>query len=348
VELIERLTLRTRRSKQFAQEWRRLLVEPRGVANFRQAWKELVYQIVFARSAGARLWDVDGNEYLDVTMGWGTSLLGHSPSDVDEAVAAQLARGMALGPQSPLAAEVAALIRELTGMDRVFFCLTGSDAMMVALRVARTVTGRSRVVFFQGAYHGAFDEALLRGAGSDGRARPWAAGVPPGLAESAVVLDPLAPASLETIRQLAPELAAVVIEPIMGRHLATDLTPLLRELREITAQSGSLLVFDEVVTGFRVHPGGAQALLGVQADLVAYGKVLGGGLPLGALTGRGNLLDALDGGDWRFGDDSAPEANVTYHAARPVRSCRRNSAAARPRWRWNSTNFRAPVARVLR
>lgn len=318
-ELIERLTLRTRQSKQFAQEWRRLLVEPRGVANFRQAWKELVYQIVFERSSGARVWDIDGNEYLDVTMGWGTNLLGHSPSCIDEAVAAQLTRGIALGPQSPLAAEVAALIRELTGMDRVFFCLTGSDAMMVALRVARTVTGRSRVVFFQGAYHGAFDEALLRGAGSDGRARPWAAGVAPGLAEHAIVLDPLAPTSLETIRQLAPELAAVVIEPIMGRHLAADLTPLLRELREITVQSGSLLVFDEVVTGFRVHPGGAQALLGVQADLVAYGKVLGGGLPIGALTGRGNLLDALDGGDWRFGDDSAPDANVTYHAGSALR-----------------------------
>lgn len=318
-ELTERLTLRTRKSKQFAAEWRRLLVEPRGVANFRRAWKELVYQIVFERSAGARLWDVDGNEYLDVTMGWGTSLLGHSPVGIDEAIAAHLARGIALGPQSPLAAEVAALVRELTGMDRVFFCLTGSDAMMVALRVARTVTGRSRVAYFQGAYHGAFDEALLRGAGGDGRARPWAAGVPVNLGENALVLDPLSPTSLEAIRRHGQELAAVVIEPIMGRHLATDLTPLLRELRELTAQSGSLLVFDEVVTGFRVHPGGAQALLGVQADLVAYGKALGGGLPLGALTGRGNLLDALDGGDWRFGDDSAPEANVTYHAGSALR-----------------------------
>ncbi|MBI2512596.1 MAG: amino acid adenylation domain-containing protein [Opitutae bacterium] len=317
-DLTERLTARTRHSKEFAQGWRRLLVEPRGVANFRRAWKEMVYQIVFERSAGARLWDVDGNEYLDITMGWGTNLLGHSPAGADEAIAAQLARGIALGPQSTLAAEVAALVRELTGMDRVFFSLTGSDAMAVALRVARTVTGRSRVVFFQGAYHGAFDEALLRG-GADGRARPWAPGIPGSVGDNALVLDPLAPASLETIRQCGAEIAAVVVEPILGRHLAKDLGPLLRELREITAQTGSLLVFDEVVTGFRVHPGGAQALLGVQADLVAYGKIIGGGLPLGALTGRGNLLDALDGGEWRFGDDSAPEASVTYHAGSALR-----------------------------
>lgn len=318
-ELTERFTRRTRQSKRFAEDWRRLLVEPRDLANFRRVWKEMVYQIVFERSAGARLWDADGNEYLDLTMGWGTSLLGHSPAGVDEAIAAQLARGIALGPQSPLTAEVAALVRELTGMDRVFFCLTGSDAMMVALRVARTVTGRTRVVFFQGALHGAFDEALLRGGGPDGRARPWVAGVPANLGENVLVLDPRAPASLETIRRLGREIAAVVIEPIMSRELTADLAPLLRELRETTAQTGSLLVFDEVVTGFRVHPGGAQALLGVQADLVAYGKVLGGGLPLGALAGRGNLLDALDGGEWRFGDDSAPEASMTFHTGSTLR-----------------------------
>lgn len=317
-ELTKRLTARTGKSKQLAQEWRRLLVEPRGVANFRGAWKEMVYQIVFERAAGARLWDVDGNEYLDVTMGWGTNLLGHSPAGIDEAIAAQLARGAALGPQSPLAAEVAMLMRELTGMDRVFFALTGSDAMMVALRVARAITGRSRIALFQGAYHGAFDEALLR-AGPDGTVRPSAAGVPASLGENVIVLDPQSPRVMDELRRVGGSLAAVVVEPIMGKHLSADLTPLLRELREFTSQTGSLLVFDEVVTGFRVHPGGAQALLGVQADLVAYGKILGGGLPLGALTGRGNLLDALDGGDWRFGDDSAPEANMTYHAGSALR-----------------------------
>jgi hypothetical protein len=168
--LIARYTARTAGSKRMTQEHRAALADPRAVAGFRQGWKEMVYPIVAARSAGAKIWDVDGNEYIDLTLGFGTNMLGHAPPFVVEAVRAQMEKGFEIGPQSPLAGEVAALMREFTGMERVAFCNTGSEAVMAAVRVARTVSGRQKIALFAGAYHGQFDEVLVRavnGAGGD-------------------------------------------------------------------------------------------------------------------------------------------------------------------------------------
>ncbi len=319
--LIERLATRSPGSKRYAQEHRAHLADPRTVAGFRRSWKELVYPVVGARSAGSKIWDVDGNEYLDIAMGFGVNLFGHSPQFVVDAVTEQLARGFEIGPQTPLAGEVAQLISELTGNERVAFCNTGSEAVLAALRLARTVSGKTKVVTFTNDYHGLFDEVLARGVTVRGKRRsiPIAPGIPANASEEMVVLDYGDPASLEYIERIASDVAAVLVEPIQSRH--PDLQPVdfLEQLRVLTAEHGVALIFDEMITGFRAHPGGMQEKLGIRADLVTYGKVIGGGFPIGVVSGRHEYMDALDGGHWQYGDDSIPEADVTWFAGTFVR-----------------------------
>ena len=320
-DLIGRYTARTVRSKAWTQEHRAVLADPRAAAGFRSRWKEMVYPIVTDRSRGSRLWDLDGNEYIDILNGYGPIMFGHAPDFVREAVAAQLDRGFEIGPQAPLAGKVAALVAELTGMGRVTFCNTGSEAVMAAIRVARTVTARSEIVVFAGAYHGTFDEVLVKGVrrGDSSISLPIAPGIPPEKVAHVTVLDYGTPEALDYIRARAGGIAAVLTEPVQSRRPALQPVEFLREVRRITEASGTALIFDEVVTGFRVHPGGAQALFGIRADLATYGKVVGGGLPIGILAGSPEFMDALDGGMWRYGDDSFPEAGVTFFAGTFVR-----------------------------
>ena len=318
---IDHYTRRTAGSKESTAGNRAHLSDPRSVAGFRQIWKEMVYPIVVNRSSGSRLWDVDGNEYIDLTNGFGMILFGHNPDFIRKAVKAQLDQGLEIGPQTPLAGEVARLVCDMTGMERAAFCSTGSEAVTAAIRVARTVSGRDKIAMFAGAYHGIFDEVLVRPTVIGGvlRSTPIAPGIAPSMVENVVVLDYGSPESLKTIKAIGPELAAVLVEPVQSRR--PDLQPreFLQELRTITSETGTALVFDEVVTGFRTHPGGAQALFGVRADIATYGKVIGGGLPIGVVAGRSTYLDALDGGDWRYGDDSYPAVGVTFFAGTFVR-----------------------------
>ncbi len=319
--LIQRYTARTARSKKYTQNHRHVLADPRVAAGFRSQWKEMVYPIVTARSNGSRLWDLDGNEYIDILNGYGPIMFGHAPKFITDAVEAQLRDGYEIGPQAPLAGKVAELVCELTGMERATFCNTGSEAVMAAVRVARTVTARNKIVLFAGAYHGTFDEVLVKGIRKGGapHSLPVAPGIPREKVEHVTVLDYGTTESLEYIRAHASELAAVLVEPVQSRHPALQPIEFLREIREITAKSGAALIFDEVVTGFRVHPGGVQALFGIRADLVTYGKVIGGGLPIGILAGSARFMDALDGGMWQYGDDSFPETGVTFFAGTFVR-----------------------------
>ena len=273
------------------------------------------------RSLGSRLWDVDGNEYVDLVNGFGSIFFGHNPEFIRSALKTQLDAGIEIGPQSPIAGKVAQLVCDTVGMQRAAFCNTGSEAVTAAIRTARTVTGRDKIVMFAGAYHGIFDEVLARPVVRDGvpRAQPIAPGIPEAMTDNIIVLDYGQDSALDIIRARADELAAVLVEPVQSRR--PDLQPrdFLHELRAITAQSGTALVFDEVVTGFRVHPGGMQSVFGVKADLATYGKVLGGGLPIGIVAGEARFLDALDGGAWSFGDESAPEVGVTFFAGTFVR-----------------------------
>ncbi|MBW4027405.1 MAG: amino acid adenylation domain-containing protein [Acidobacteria bacterium] len=312
---------RTAKSKELTQHYRKVHADPRVVAGFRAPWKEMIYPLITNRSQGAYLWDADGNQYIDVLNGFGPIMLGHRPDFIVKALEQQLEQGFEIGPQTLLAGEVAQMISEMTGNERVTFCNTGSEAVIAAMRVARTVTGRSKVVIFAGDYHGMFDEVLMKGfkRGGEPQSVPAAPGIPREKAANMVVLEYGAQDSLDWISKNASELAAVIVEPVQSRH--PDLQPIdfLRELRAITEASGTCFVFDEVVTGFRAHPGGCQALFNIRADLATYGKVLAGGMPIGVLAGKSQYMDALDGGMWQYGDDSYPEIGVTFFAGTFVR-----------------------------
>ena len=320
-DFVKRYADKTLGSKRLTQTHRSYLADPRAVAGFKNHWKEMVYPIVAERSTGAYLWDVDGQKYIDVTMGFGTNLFGHSPVFIADALQKQLPLGMEIGPQSKLAGEVAKLVCEMTGMERATFCNTGSEAVMAAMRAARTVTGRTQIVYFTGDYHGTFDEVLARsqGTGDSRRAVPIAPGIPGCMTDEIVILDYGTPESLDTLRELAPSLAAVLVEPVQSRRPDLQPAEFLREVRQITAQNGAALIFDEVITGFRIHPGGAQAHFGIEADIATYGKIVGGGLPIGIVAGKSEYLDAFDGGFWQYGDGSWPEAGVTFFAGTFVR-----------------------------
>ena len=319
--LVEQYSKRTAKSKSFTEEHRQALADPRVVAGFRSQWKEIVYPIVTDRSEGPHLWDLDGNEYVDVLNGFGPIFLGHRPPFVTAAIEDQLKKGFEIGPQTPLAGEVAKMFCEMTGNERMTFCNTGSEAVMAAMRVARTVTGRKKVALFANAYHGMFDEVLVKGFKRGGvpHSSPVAPGIPQEKVDNILVLDYGTPEALELIRQNAKDLAAVLVEPVQSRHPEMVLPEYLKEIRKITEQSGTALIFDEVVTGFRTHPGGCQALFGIRADLATYGKVVAGGMPIGILAGKSQFMDALDGGAWHFGDDSFPEVGVTFFAGTFVR-----------------------------
>ncbi|MBA2743698.1 MAG: aminotransferase class III-fold pyridoxal phosphate-dependent enzyme, partial [Chthoniobacterales bacterium] len=314
---IQRYTARTAASKRYTQKHRRHLADPRAVAGFKQAWKEIVYPIVVESSAGAHLHDIDGNDWIDITLSFGAAMLGHQPPFVRDAIREQLDRGMEIGPTSPLSGEVAALLCELTEMERAAFCNTGSEAVTGAVRIARTVTGRPRIVYFRESYHGIADEVLGRPTANG--AMPVAPGIPQEAVANALILEYGDARSLEIIAQHANEIAAVLVEPVQSRRPGFQPREFLQDLRALTAREGIALIFDEVITGFRCALGGAQEYFGVKADIATYGKVIGGGLPIGAIAGRAGFMDAFDGGHWSFGDGSFPDAAVTFFAGTFVR-----------------------------
>jgi natural product biosynthesis luciferase-like monooxygenase protein/amino acid adenylation domain-containing protein len=315
-QFTQRYTERTRESKRLTQRYRPVLADSRSTALFRLPWKELVYPIVGRRSLGSTIWDVDGNAYVDVTMGFGVHLFGHSPRFIMDAVEAQLKIGVELGPQSHLAGEVAQVFCQLTGMERVNFCNSGTEAVMGALRIARTVTRRTKIACFVGSYHGWSDTTLARPLNKNGQLSsiPMAPGVPANAVADVVALEYDRPESLEYLRAHAHELAAVLVEPVQSRRPDCQPRAFLQELRAITAAAGTALIFDEMICGFRAHPGGAQAIFGVEADIATYGKVIGGGFAIGAVAGKARWMDTFDGGMWQYGDDSYPQAEKTLFA----------------------------------
>lgn len=320
-DLAARYSARTPTSKARTQSYRAVLADPRTASGFREEWKELVYPVVAQRSKGSRIWDIDGNEYIDLVNGYGQTAFGHTPDFVVAAVNAQLEEGFAIGPQSPLAGEVAQMFAEMTGHERVTFCNTGSEAVMAAMRLARTVTGKEKVVCFDGDYHGQFDEVLVKPGSEAGqpRAFPLAPGIPQSSVGNMVVLPYARSESLEWIKANIDDIAAVLIEPVQSRHPNLRPKEFVQQLRDVTAANESALIVDEVVTGFRVHPAGMQGYWGIKGDMATYGKVVGGGLPVGVLAGSAQYMDALDGGQWQFGDASVPEVPPTFFAGTFVR-----------------------------
>ncbi|MEV5910036.1 MupA/Atu3671 family FMN-dependent luciferase-like monooxygenase [Streptomyces chartreusis] len=315
-DLVRRYTARTPTSKSIAQRYRRVLADSRAVVGFRSGTKEMLYPIAGRRASGARLEDVDGNEYVDITMGFGVLLFGHEPEFVTEAVREHLSRGIQLGPRNVETGEAAELLAELTGLERVAFANSGTEANSAAIRLARAATGRDKIVTFLGAYHGHADNVLGRasaaGPGADPVTVPVSRGIPQSAVADLLVLDYGSDSALEAIERHADEIAAVVVEPVQSRHPALQPVEFVRRLRELTRRHGIVLLFDEMLTGFRPALRGAQELYGVTPDLATYGKLLGGGFPIGAIAGRADIMDGVDGGHWSYGDDSYPPADTTF------------------------------------
>jgi glutamate-1-semialdehyde 2,1-aminomutase len=293
---LERLAERTPASHALRAQAERVLAG--GVSSHFKAW-----QPFYVRQAqGAHLTDVDGNDYVDLIMGFGPNSLGHSPDVVMNAVRAALGHGTSLAIATPLEVELAQTIARLVpSMEVMRFVVTGTEATMMALRTARAFTGRTRIGRFEGHYHGQHDAALVsvaHVAGPEQRPEPVAdgAGIPRGVLEDVVVLpwndiDLVAP----IVREAADDLAAIILEPVPFSNIGgQEPDPaFLPALRELTRECGVLLVFDEVITGFRLGLGGAAARLGFAPDLHCFGKAVGGGFPVGVFGGRRDVMDGV-------------------------------------------------------
>lgn len=339
-QIMQRYLARTPASKAYAQRFRDVHADKSSLgAAFDPLLKSIHYPIVTDHASGAVLRDIDGNEYIDILQGLGMNLFGHNPAFIREAVEQRLSVGFPIGPQHEMVGETAKLFTEITGHERVCFSNTGTEAVMTAIRIARTVSGRNTIVVFTNSYHGHSDPVLMRAplteyarrklsrmfAGKEwlqkllsrpvtGNAVPAAPGIPAAIGQDVLILDYGNPRSLEVIRSKRRKLAAVLVEPVQSRCPELQPVEFLRSLRELTTQHDIALIFDEMVTGFRLHPAGAQGLFDIKADIATYSKIAGGGLPLSAIAGSPRYLDAIDGGHWRFDDDSAPQAKTTFFA----------------------------------
>ncbi|WP_296620327.1 polyketide synthase [Marivirga sp.] len=316
--LIKSYNSKTGKSKAYTQQNRKHMADPRVVSGFKPLTKELIYPIVTKFSKGSRLIDLDDNNYLDWLNGFGITLFGHQSEFIKKAITSQISEGIEIGPQNSLAGIISERICRLTNNERVGLCNTGSEAVLGAMRIARTVSHRSLIVCFSGSYHGINDEVLVR-AGKSGKSFPAAAGILSENVQQMLVLEYGSEESLRKIGERADEIAAVLVEPIQSRNPEFLPIEFLKSLRILTDKENICLIFDEIITGFRSHIEGVQGMYDLKADLTTYGKVLGGGLPIGVIAGKSKWMDSLDGGFWQYGDESIPEAGVTYFAGTFVR-----------------------------
>jgi len=253
--------------------------------------------IFFKKGLGSKLWDVDGKEYIDYINSWGPMILGHAHPEVITAVQQAAANSLSFGAPTGLELEMAELLNTLVpSMEQVRLVSSGTEATMSAIRVARGFTKRSKIIKFEGCYHGHADALLVKaGSGLLTFGEPSSAGVPPEVAAHTLTLDYNNTQMLkDTFASIGDEIACVILEPVVGNmNLIVPHQEFLQTLRELCTQHGTVLIFDEVMTGFRVALGGAQALYGITPDMTTLGKVIGGGLPVGAFGGRKDIMGVL-------------------------------------------------------
>ena len=271
---------------------------PGGVNSPVRAWKAVGGSPRFmARGSGSRIYDVDGRAYIDFVCSWGPLILGHAHPQIGAAVQRALESGTSFGAPTEGEVELAELVSQrFPAVEKLRLVSSGTEATMSAIRLARAFTKRSRIVKFDGCYHGHVDALLARsGSGVASLSLPDSAGVPPAFAAETSVAAFNNVAGLEAVfRQYPESIAAVIVEPICGNMgVIPPALGFLAAVREVTRSHGALLIFDEVITGFRVAAGGAQELFKMRPDLTCLGKILGGGLPLGAFGGRAEIMDLL-------------------------------------------------------
>ena len=274
------------------------LAIPGGVNSPVRAFKSVGgTPLFFQRGKGPLIWDADGNSYIDYVGSWGPLICGHAHPDVVRAVQQAAERGLSFGAPTEVEIEMADLLRQLVpSLEQVRLVSSGTEATMSAIRLARGFTGRSKIIKFEGCYHGHADALLVKaGSGALTFGQPSSAGVPAEVAALTLVLDYNNEAALEeTFGREGSEIAAVIVEPVVGNmNLVAPKPGFLESLRRLCTEHGAVLIFDEVMTGFRLALGGAQALYGIKPDLTTLGKVIGGGLPVGAFGGRRDIMQCI-------------------------------------------------------
>lgn len=290
------MTLTRNRSQELLSRAERLM--PGGVNSPVRAFGAVGGEPVVIKSAsGCRLKDIDGNEYIDYVGSWGPMLLGHAHQYVIEAVQKAVVDGLSFGATSPSEVELADLITQtVPSVERVRLVNSGTEATMSAVRLARGFTGRDDIIKFEGCYHGHSDCLLAQaGSGAMTLALPDSAGVPPAVTQNTVVLPYNDLAALEeTFAKKGSEIAGVIIEPVAGNMgVINPGVEYLKSLRDLCTKHGSVLIFDEVMTGYRVALGGVQERVGIKPDLTCLGKIVGGGMPLAAYGGRRDIMDCI-------------------------------------------------------
>ena len=273
-------------------------VIPGGVNSPVRAFKSVDGDPFFVqRARGSRIWDVDGNELIDYIGTWGPAILGHAPSAVIDAVSHAAKEGLSFGIPNRHEVEIARMICDyVPSVEKVRMVNSGTEATMTAIRLARGYTGRDKIIKFDGCYHGHVDSLLVAaGSGALTLGKPDSAGVPEDLANLTITLPFNHPEVIEAVfRERGDEIAAIILEPYPANAgLVFPKEGYLQFLREITEKHGTVLIFDEVMTGFRLAKGGVQELVGITPDLTAMGKVIGGGLPVGAFGGKAEIMDYL-------------------------------------------------------
>ena len=272
-------------------------VMPGGVNSPVRACRSVgTYPRFLDRGLGSHVWDVDGKEYIDLIGSWGPLILGHCNEAVERAVSEAIRKGLSFGAPTAVEVEMAQLVCEMTGTQMVRMVNSGTEAVMSALRLARGATGRSKIIKFAGCYHGHTDAMLVKaGSGALTGGAPDSAGVPAEIAGDTLTANYNDLSSVEALLKANPgQVAAVIVEPVAANMGVVPPQPgFLQGLRRLCDESGALLVFDEVITGFRLAPGGAQEYYDVRADLVTYGKIIGGGMPVGAYGGSRKLMEQL-------------------------------------------------------
>ncbi len=288
--------MRLDRSKALFEEAKKYI--PGGVNSPVRAFKSVgdVPRFI-AKAKGSHIWDVDGNEYIDYVCSWGPMILGHAHPSVVEGIKEQAEKGTSYGAPTELEVELAKMIVELVpSVEKVRMVNSGTEATMSAIRLARGYTGRNKVIKFEGGYHGHVDALLVKaGSGLTTFGVPTSPGIPEDFAKHTITvpfndIDALK----KVIDEVGDDVAAVIMEPVMANAgLIIPEPGFLEKVRELTAEKGIVLIFDEVITGFRLSLGGAQEYFGITPDLSCFGKIIGGGLPVGAFGGKAEIMDYL-------------------------------------------------------
>lgn len=317
---------RVPRSKDNALKHQAYFVDQRKTAGLKRPLKSLQFQLTYDRADGPYIWDVDGNRYIDIAGDNGVNLFGHQPAFMKEALIARMNRGYPLVAYSEDLFEAARLFCQLTGHQRMVFAQSGTESVMWAVRIARAATGKKLIVTFDGSYHGLSD-AVLAFRDRKGGSMSAGLGMLQEFADQLLILDYGNMDHLAVIEQRADEIACVLAEPIQSRFPSRQPAEFLKELRKLTLEKDIVLIFDEMITGFRAGAKGAEGYFKVKPDISTYGKVAGGGMPTGVIAGLAKYMDYVDGGTWRFDDGSMPSLKRTMMAGTHTQNSLKVAAA---------------------